>query len=74
MLAIDKTNRDHRVLNLLALLYGLLVTFVIASASHNLRGNRPHGPALAVVGWGAMSASFAGAGLLLATAAGLLTI
>jgi hypothetical protein len=62
------------VLNVLALLYGLLVFFVLNCASQNLRANRSHAPALALVGWGTMSASFAGAALLLALAAGILAV
>jgi len=41
---------ESPMLNLFALLYGLIVMFVLNCASRNVRENRSHGRALTLVG------------------------
>jgi len=62
------------MLNLLALLYGLLVMFLLNCASRNVRANRSHGPALTVIGFSTIGASLVIAALLLAVAAGAVVV
>ena len=62
------------MLNLLALLYGLLVMFLLNCASRNIRANRSHGPTLTVIGFSTIGASLVIAALLLAVAAGALIV
>lgn len=49
--------------------YGFVASFILACLQKNLRTQRSNAPALAVVGWGLMSASFAMAALLMLLAA-----
>lgn len=53
------------MLNFLMIIYALVVTFVLSSASRNEREMRPHGPAIAMAGEVAFSASATLAALLL---------
>ena len=56
------------VINVVMVLYGFLVSFVLNSLHRNHRVNRSHGATLTLVGWGLMSTSFASAGLMIALA------
>jgi hypothetical protein len=57
-----------------ALVYGLIVMFILNCADRNVRLNRPHGRTLTVVGLSTLGASLVLAALLLAAAQGSLII
>lgn len=62
------------MLHLLALLYGLLVMFLLNCASRNVRAKRSHGPTLTVIGFSTIGASVVIAALLFAMAAGVIVV
>jgi len=65
---------ESPMLNLFALLYGLIVMFVLNCASRNVRENRSHGRALTLVGMSTLGATLVIAALLLAIAEGALVV